>query len=321
MINEKVGIVVLNYRNYEDTISCLRALADITYSEAEIIVVDNDSQNESLSRIQEDLAMRGVAHSMIGEREVEESQRFPEKTILIESERNRGYSAGNNIGIRAALIRGAAYVLILNNDTVVEKVFLEPLVEYAQSHLYVGAVGPKVLDCEGRIDPNCARRRPTPLSYFFRVGIGRLIFPNNWWIRRHYYTGEYYFDEPREVDILSGCCILVKREVFDKVGLLDEKTFLFLEEFILHERLRGVGLASAIVPQSNVIHKHGRSIAVVSSDLVLRAARASRRYYLTHYRKYNRLTVATIVLFSCTPQTFLRRLWEAVPGCFFQNRS
>ena len=140
--------------------------------------------------------------------------------------------------IRAALARNADYVLVLNNDTLVERHFLEPLVEYAEAHETVGSVGPKVVDQDGRIDLDCARRRPTLCGYFFRIGLGRLLIPNNRWIREHYYRGEYSFDRPKEVDILSGCCMLLQSRVLQELGLFDEGTFLFLEEFILHERLR-----------------------------------------------------------------------------------
>ena len=172
-MNRKVGIVVLNYKNYEDTIACLRSLAEITYPNTETIVVDNDSQNDSLEHIHQDLLHRQVAHIAIAESAIDTSSQIPEKTILLQSVSNRGYAAGNNLGIRVALARGADYILILNNDTLVEKDFLEPLVQYAETHERVGAVAPKIVDTKGRIAPTSARRRPTLGHYFFFLGIGQ----------------------------------------------------------------------------------------------------------------------------------------------------
>jgi len=134
-MNKKVGIVVLNYKNYEDTIACLRSLAEITYQNTEIIVVDNDSQNDSLEYIRKDLVCRHVPYCMFVEDSIDtHSYSVSENTILLQSDSNRGYAAGNNIGIRLALERKADYILILNNDTVVEKNFIEPLVQYAEDH-------------------------------------------------------------------------------------------------------------------------------------------------------------------------------------------
>ncbi len=305
-MNRKIGIVVLNYKNYTDTIECLHSLAKISYPNTEIIVVDNNSQNDSLEHIHQDLSDRQVGHVLIAESAIETSGQIPEKTILLQSSSNRGYAAGNNLGIRVALARGADYVLILNHDTLVDRGFLEPLVQYAESHEKVAAVGPKILGTEGRIAQISARRRPTLGHYFFLWGIGRILFPNNRWICSHYYRGEYSFDYPKEVDILSGCCMLLKSGVFQRIGLLDENTFLYLEEFILHERLRTAGMTSAVVPASWIVHKESQSTGKEPYSFVRNIERASQRYYLTHYRHHSRFTVAALMIASCNPKDFLR---------------
>ena len=306
-MKKKVSIVVLNYRNWEDTVECLRSLFDISYPNTEIIVVDNDSQNDSLEHIGRYLSEGKVEYVDIADSEIDGSSRFPQNLVLLQSSSNRGYAAGNNLGIRAALARAADYVLILNNDTVVEKGFLEPLVGYAEGNKHVGTVGPMVMDSEGQVDPSCARRRPTAGDYFFRVGIGRRLFPNNRWVRRHYYRGEYSFGRPKEVDILSGCCILIKRSTLKRVGLLDENTFLFLEEFILHEKLRAAKLGSVVVPDSRIVHKGGQSTTRTASAFVRDAVRSSQRYYLRCYRRYSRLSVAFLMIVSLRPKDLLPR--------------
>lgn len=307
-MEEKIGIVVLNYKNYEDTIDCLASLATISYSNIETIVVDNDSQNDSLGHVHQYLSDQHVAHAQIEESDIDASNRVTERTILLQAATNGGYAAGNNLGIRVALARGADYILILNNDTLVEKNFLEPLLAYTEEHERVGVVGPKVLNVEGDVDRLCARRRPSPLYYFFAGGIGRKVFPNNLWVRRHCYQGEYLFDHPREVDVLSGCCILFRRSVFHKIGLLDERTFLFLEEFILHEKLRDVGLTSVVVPDSVIVHKYGKATSNVSAEVLHNVGLASLTYYLSEYRHYSKFTVAAIMFSRRGPKEMFRTM-------------
>lgn len=306
--DKKVAIVVLNYKNSNDTIECLHSLNKITYQNTETIVVDNNSQDDSLACIHQVLIERKVSNIVITESSINTSDKILETTILLQALSNRGYAAGNNLGVRVALARGADYVLILNNDTIVKDDFLEPLIQYSESNTKVGLVGPKVVDEQGNIDLGCARRRPFLLEYFFRIGLGCKILPNNHWIRRHTYKGEYGFDYPREVDIISGCCMLIKKDVFCRIGLLDENTFLYLEEFIIHEKLRNVGLVSAVIPASIIVHKKGRSTAKASCNFINNTARSSLRYYLMQYRHCGRFVTAAIILSTCMPKAFFGKI-------------
>jgi GT2 family glycosyltransferase len=306
----KVGIVVLNYKNYEDTLDCLRSLRAITYPQCEIVVVDNDSRNDSLAQIRESILLESSAHtSTAGGRSDDECR--PDSTVLLQSDCNRGYAAGNNLGIREALARGAAYVLVLNNDTVVRPGVLEPLVGYAETHPDVGAVGPKIVDSDGRIDPSCARRRPSLGFYFFATGVVGRMRPNNRWVRAHYYRGEYAYDVARSVDLLSGACMLIRRSVFEQLGLLDERTFLYQEELILHERLRKAGWRQAIVPDSVIVHKGGRATGEAPPARVRQAERESLRYYLKEYRHYGWAVRTAIEVVVMGPPDWLRRVKTA----------
>ena len=154
----KVGIVVLNYRNYEDTIRCLESLLLVDYPDFDILVVDNDSRNDSLGHIRRHLERSGQSSTTIGEDAIEEAARLDCRTLLLPSARNGGYAAGNNLGIRAALARGAEHVVLLNNDTEVDPQFLGKLVDYVEANASVGAAGPQVLNRDGSISRACARR-------------------------------------------------------------------------------------------------------------------------------------------------------------------
>ena len=300
-MHPKVGIVILNYKNYEDTIECLRSLDKVTYLNKEIFVVDNASQNDSLKYIQSDLLIRNINHAFIDGNEFNHDQPVDCKIYLFQSLDNRGYAAGNNYGIRLAMMRNAEYILILNNDTEVKIDFLEYLIEYADKHPEIGAVGPKVLDINGNIDLTCARRKRTPLSYFFCIGIGSKIFPNNRYLLRHSYQGEYFFDLPKEVDVLSGCCMMIKSRVFERIGLFDENTFLYLEEFIIYEKLNNIVMISFVVPNSVILHKKGKSKNKISSDIINTIAKKSLRYYLREYKNYGKIVTEIILLSTSNP--------------------
>ena len=305
---KKVVVVVLNYNNYSDTLLCLNTILSITYENTELVVVDNHSGNDSLERIAQYLLDNGIDHARVDEGAIDECREYAERTFLLQSSSNRGYAAGNNLGIRVALTRGADYVLLLNNDTLVDANFLAPLVEYAETHERVGAVGPMIMDSENRITRVCARRRPTAGDFLFSVGIGRRLFPNNHWVRSLTYEDEYDFKHPKEVDVLSGSCMLVKSSTLRETGLLDENTFLYAEEFIFHERLRAVGLTSVVVPSSTIVHKSGQATAKTPSKMLRATEERSLKYYWTHYRHYNRGVVAVLIVLSRSPMEFFRRL-------------
>ncbi|VAX27646.1 hypothetical protein MNBD_NITROSPIRAE03-1203 [hydrothermal vent metagenome] len=263
-----VYIVILNYRNYTDTIECVRSVEAVKYSNYRIIIIDNGSDNES------EEILRGKFH----------------KHIFIQTGENRGYAAGNNAGIEYALNAGADYVLILNNDTRVEPDFLEKLVDYAESDPDVGVLGPKIVTGSGDLDISCARRRPLLPDYFWRVGPGRWLLPRNRWVKRHYYMDEYDFQEAREVDIISGSCMLIRCKLLQEIGLLDENTFLFLEEFILHEKVRRTGFSTVIVPSSRIVHKGHSSVGKQNYGAIGESLR-SLNYYLSNYREFGRVEV------------------------------
>lgn len=281
---KKVGIVVLNYKNYTDTIECLDSLFAITYPNVEIVVVDNDSKNESLAAIAEALKKQGKEYARLDEATLNSCGDVRTNTILFQAPSNRGYAAGNNWGIRTALLRNAEYVLILNNDTVVQQGFLEPLVAFAEGDPRIGAVGPKIMKLDDTVDQCCARKRASYWGWVQRMSCLSILVPAKRKEALRFYRYEYAFNVPKKVDILSGSCMLLKAGTIQRVGLLDETTFLNLEEFILCEKLRKAEMGSYIVPESVILHKVGGSIKSEPSAFLKRVTRDSRRYYFRRYR-------------------------------------
>ena len=119
-MNSKVSIIVLNWNNYNDSAECLESLNNIDFPNCEIILVDNASEDGSAERLK---------------------MNYP-NISLIKNHDNYGYAKGNNVGIKQALKNGADYVLLLNNDTVVDQHFLTPLVMDAEADNGIGIVGP-----------------------------------------------------------------------------------------------------------------------------------------------------------------------------------
>lgn len=219
---KSVYIIVLNYKNLEDTIACLASLRKITYNKYRIVVVDNDSRDGS--------------YEYLKEQETD--------CCILQSGENRGYAAGNNIGIRYALEQGADYVCILNNDVEAEPDFLTKLVRYMESAPEVGMTGPVVYEFG---------ERDKIQSAGFSICVGRgstepLLQGKTKTVINPDKKVEF-------CDGLSGTCLLVKREVLEKAGLIPETYFLFFEEmeWCLHIQKNGYKLATVLT--AAVYHK------------------------------------------------------------------
>lgn len=317
MTEKHVGIVILNYVNWQDTVECLQSVLDDNYPSRSVIMVDNCSWNESVERVQEWLKARDCPSPFRTEADpVVLADRG--SILLIQSRSNRGFAAGNNIGIRAALAVGSDYVLILNGDTIVCKGCLQALVEYMESHPACGLASPKVVFPNGEIDRTCARRRPRWPEYFFRLGLGRRLLPGNRWIRSHIYAGEYNFSAPRCVDMVSGACMFFRREALDAVGLLDENTFLYLEEFILHEKLRKTSYETAIVPAGEIVHKGGGSTMQIANNFLTGVMHRSLWYYLRKSRRFN--VIAASLLFASVVVADTLAVWGGAARHAIQSK-
>ncbi len=220
-MSEQVTIVILNWNGLADTLSCLASLANLDRPAHQVVIVDNGSTDGSAKAIRE---------------------QFPDVT-LIENRQNLGFTGGNNVGVRHALVTGADYVLLLNNDTEVAPDFLQHLLMVAQADPALGIVGPLIYyhsqpdviwSAGGAID---WRRGSTRM-----VGLDERD------------TGQFG-SEPQEVDFVSGCAMLVRKSVLEQVGLLDERFFAYYEEVEWCVRVQRAGYKVVRVPRSRIWHK------------------------------------------------------------------
>ena len=215
----RVGVVVLNWRRPDDTIACLASLREQDYPSCDVIVIDNGSPDGSPA------AIRG---------------RFPD-VVLIENDRNLGFAGGSNVGIRHAVDHGADYVLLLNDDTVVAPDMLRTLVSIAESDPRIGIVGPKIFYYEPPDVVWSAGGTVDGLGRARHIGVDR--------------RGDGTPDAARDVDYVTGCALLVKRGVVDRIGMLDERFFAYFEETEWCARARRAGFRVVCVPGARMWHK------------------------------------------------------------------
>ena len=216
--NPDVGIVILNWNGYEDTIDCLESLSDIDYPSHSVVVVDNGSKDRSGVRIDDE---------------------FPDVQVIFTGE-NLGFAGGCNVGIDALLEDGADHVLLLNNDTLVEHDFLVPLVQTAQRHEKVAAVGSVVR----RMDKDEVWSAGGSFSPIFtRLNVNKSVRGPT----------EY------ETEFISGAALFLPRNAIEELGALDESYFYGFEDQEYAYRAREHGWSLYINPDSVVRHKVGSS--------------------------------------------------------------
>lgn len=249
-----VSSVVLNWNNAADTIQCLQSVHAVARPKHVILVVDNASTDDSPALIQE---------------------RFPGLEV-IEAGTNLGYAGGNNFGIRHALDRGAEWVCILNNDVIVAPDFLEILLVTAQARPDVGVVTPLVAD---RAD----RERVWALGSAVNSASGVVS-------RLHAGdpVGKWRDQPPFEVDVASGAAMLIKREVLERVGLMDEDFFLYYEETDWCLRIRQAGYRILAVPASVVWHKVSATLGTTSPVIDYYMLRNHLRLIARHWHGLQR---------------------------------
>lgn len=217
----KVGIIILHYGSLANTMECLQSVFALDYPVFETIVVDNS------------------LHPTDGK---ELSAHFPKITLLSMSE-NLGYAEGNNQGIAYAIEHGCAYVLLLNNDTVIAKDLLNHFVQTAQTYPKAGCLGAKIFYYD----------EPTTLWH-----AGGFLHPKT---LRLYHKGYKEIDLANEynstveIEYACGCAIFVTKEAIETVGPLSKEFFLIWEEVDWCWRIRKAGYSCLFVPQAKVWHK------------------------------------------------------------------
>ncbi len=235
----KVFIIILNWNGWKDTIECLESLKKIDYLNYQIVLVDNGSTDESVLR----LKIFCSGHN--------------EDLIFLENQNNLGFAGGNNVGIKYALENQADYILLLNNDTTVKQDFLTQLIKAAKSDKKIGMLGPKInfYDHKDRI-------------WFLGGKINRLLNKGTHLYYNQIDSVENLPNESFEVDYFTGCALLIKREVIEKIGLMWNGYFLYYEDADWNLKAKKNGWKIIVAPKAKIYHKVSRSTKSGSSSYV-----------------------------------------------------
>ncbi len=267
-------VVILSYNTRDLLRNCLqslRAQPDVDYA---IVVVDNASSDGSADMVEREFA----------------------NITLIRNPLNNGYSAGNNIGLRAFGFPGAGqarHIMLLNPDTVVPAGALAGLVAYPDAHPDVGVVGPRLLLEDGTLDKACRRGFPTPQVSFYRLTGISALFPKS--ARFNRYNMEYLDERVQaEVDSVVGACMLVRGEALAKVGLLDEQFFMYGEDLDWCLRIKSAGWRVVYFPDV-VVHHIKRAASRKSAKADFEFQRAMWLFYRKHYRARTPVLVDVLV--------------------------
>lgn len=216
---KKIAIILVNWNNYSDTIECVKSLRKISYTNYKIVVVDNGSKNDSVKHLSK---LKDI--------------------VLIESNENLGFTGGCNLGIKYIAKEEFSYVLLLNNDTIVKSDFLQHLVNFSEENQNVGIVGPLIYYFSD------------PKKIWFEGGVIDFIHGPFLHLEKKFAENGQLF-KTRNVDYINGCCILIKREVIQKIGMLDEEYGTYVEDVDYNVRAHNAGYSSYIVYDSIIWHK------------------------------------------------------------------
>jgi len=285
MDSPRVSIVILNWNGWEDTIECLESLFQIHYPNFDVIVVDNASEDNSLEKIRDycsgDLKVESDFFKYIHENKpinlvectreydgvefhVKNENSIHNQIILIKNEDNIGFPGGNNTGMKFAIkFFNPDYILLLNNDTVVEETFLDELIKNGESQEDIGILGPKIYFYD---KPNIIWSAGCRISWKLSRGI-------------HIGSGEKdhkQYNKIKKVEYVSGSAFLIKTEVIQKIGLMDEQYFLYFEESDWTLRANQEGYDSLYIPTAKIWHKVSQSGGGISNPIGL--------YYITRNR-------------------------------------
>ena len=246
---KKLSVIIVSYnvRYYLEQciVSVQRAAKDIDY---EIYVVDNHSQDDTVSYI---------------------AERFSNQITLIESQHNVGFARANNLAIRQTQ---SEYVLLLNPDTFIAEDCLVRTLAFMDEHPTAGGVGAKMHNADGTLARESRRGLPTPWVSLLKM----LGFPNR------YYMSHLSWDEPGQIEVMSGAFCMLRREALDKVGLLDEDFFMYGEDIDLSYRLMKGGYENWYVPAS-IVHYKGESTQKTSYRYVHVFYQAMLIFFRKHY--------------------------------------
>lgn len=266
-MSRKTAIIVLNWNGIDDTIECLESLKKITYPSYEVVVVDNASSGDDVDVLR---------------------RRYGSGITLIANDKNLGFSGGNNVGMKYAMGGGADFLVLLNNDAVVDPEFLTEIAKCAEERPQAGIIGGKIYyyDFPNRLQ-----------------SVGGNV---NWLLGRFKHYGERedkgQFENVASRDFVYANGMLIRREVVEKISYLDATFFFGIEEYDYCIRAIRAGFEVLYVPTSKIWHKAGASRRKLSqypeTQKIIEAETGGANLYKHFYKLFRKHSPPVICLFS-----------------------
>jgi GT2 family glycosyltransferase len=270
----KLSIIIVNYNTYTLTKQTIESIIQKKHPfQYEIILVDNASIDGSIENLQKefnDLILQGILQIFI-------------------NEANLGFAKANNIGMRIAK---GKYILLLNSDTVVKDDCLEKCLAEMEKDTNIGALGCKVVLSDGHFDHACKRGFPTPKASLYYL---LKLYKKDPIKYGQYDALHLHEDEVGEVDCLMGAFMLMRKDVLNEVGLLDEDFFMYGEDIDLCYRIKEGGYKILYYPKAQIIHYKGGSSKKKRTKVIYDFHQAMWIFYKKHYYKEYNFAISVLV--------------------------
>lgn len=253
---KKITIIIVNWNNQKDLLECLDSLNKVVVKNYQLstVIVDNASDDDSVTKVK---------------------SKYPDINLIVNSH-NLGFAEGNNCGIKFAIGNKADYILLLNNDTIVDKNFLPPLLNSAENDLSLALISPKIYFSAGyEYHLDCYKNSEQGKVIWYAGGI--IDWDNI--ICSHRGVDEVdkgQYDTAVTTDFNTGCCVLIRTNALTKIGLFNPKYYLYFEDVDLSIRAKKAGFRIFYEPKSFIWHKNASSSGKPGSAL--------HNYYLTRNR-------------------------------------
>ena len=252
-MSPSIAVVILAWNNYDDTRECIESILGQGLVETDVFLVDNGSRLEPLADL---------------------PHQFPEINY-IRSDRNLGFAAGTNLGLREALATESEYILIINNDTRADEFMLHELLKALKDE-DVGLTAPVIYYYD---DPDKVWSSGGAMNNLFLMPLES-------------HSTKNILDCPTERTFVSGCCYLLKRELLEQVGLFDERFFLYFEDLDFCKRINETFWKMKVVPAAKLFHKVAQSSGGQFSERErFYYALSSGLYYRKHIQPINAIPI------------------------------
>jgi GT2 family glycosyltransferase len=285
----RLSIIIVSWNTRDLLAGCLQSIDDglgaLAPAALETFVVDNASQDGSVAMVQE---------------------RFPQ-VHLTQNEANSGFAQANNQAIQRCT---GEYILLLNPDTRLHTGALEALVDFMDRQPHAGAAGSRLLNADGSLQTSC---HPAPA---LGRELWRLLHLDKLYAYALYPMHSWPLDRPREVDVVQGASMIVRRAALDQVGLLDEDYFMYTEEVDWCYRMRQTGWTIHWVPASIVTHYGGQSTRQVAEPMFLMLYQTK----LLYFRKHHGVLAALLYKLILCVAAVARLLFGPVAGLIRPDR-